>query len=95
MDSGDYIKAGLEFRNALKFNDKLPDAWFGLATVEEQKQNWPVVLDSLQRTAELDPKNSEARIKLAKLHLAANKLEVGLARPDSSRGGRCEVVPDW
>ena len=78
LDSGDFIKAGLEFRNALKFNDKLSDAWFGLATVEEQKQNWPVVLDSLQRVAELDLKNSEARVKLAKLQLAANKLDQAL-----------------
>ena len=78
LDSGDFIKAGLEFRNALKFNEKLADAWAGLAAVEEQKQNWPVVYDSLQRVVELDVKNSESRVKLAKLHLAANKLDQAL-----------------
>ena len=78
LDSGDFIKAGLEFRNALKFNEKLAAAWFGLATVEEQKQNWPVVADSLQRVVELDVKNAEARVKLAKLQLAAGKLDQAL-----------------
>ncbi|MDP1699422.1 MAG: tetratricopeptide repeat protein [Aestuariivirga sp.] len=78
LDSGDFIKAGLEFRNAIKFNDKLADAWAGLATVEEQKQNWPLVFDSLQRVVELDVSNSEARVKLAKLQLAANKLDQAL-----------------
>ena len=78
LESGDFIKAGLEFRNAIKFNAKLADAWVGLATVEEQKQNWPVVFDSLQRVVELDVKNVEARVKLAKLHLAGNKLDLAL-----------------
>lgn len=78
LDGGDFIKAGLEFRNALKFNDKLTDAWTGLATVEEQRQNWPVVAESLQRVVELDLKNSEARVKLAKLQLASGKLDQAL-----------------
>ena len=37
LQSGEFIKAGLEFRNALKYNDKLADAWFGLASVEAKK----------------------------------------------------------
>lgn len=78
LDSGEFIKAALEFRNAIKFNDKLADAWEGLATVEEQKQNWPVVFDSLQRVVELDTKNAKARVKLAKLQLAGNKLDLAL-----------------
>lgn len=78
IDSGDYIKAGLEFRNALKYNDKLADAWFGLATVEEKNLNWPAVSDSLQRVVELDPHNIEALIKLAKLQLAAQKWDEAL-----------------
>jgi tetratricopeptide (TPR) repeat protein len=78
LDAGEFIKAGLEFRNAIKFNDKLADAWAGLAAVEEQKQNWPVVFSSLQQVVELDIKNAEARIKLAKLQLAGNKLDQAL-----------------
>lgn len=78
LDDGEFIKAGLEFRNAIKFNEKLSDAWAGLATVEEQKQNWPAVYDSLQRVVELDAKNAGARIKLAKLQLAGNKLDQAL-----------------
>jgi cellulose synthase operon protein C len=76
--SGEFVKAGLEFRNAIKLNEKLSDAWFGLANVEEQRQNWPAVADSLQRVLELDPKNFEAALKLAKLQLAAVKLDQAL-----------------
>lgn len=78
LEGGDFVKAALEFRNALKYNDKLADAWFGLATVEEKNLNWPAVSDSLQRVVELDPKNLEALIKLAKLQLAAIKLDEAL-----------------
>jgi Tfp pilus assembly protein PilF len=55
LQSGDFVRAGLEFRNALDFNEKLAAAWMGLATVEEQKQNWPAVTESLERVTELDP----------------------------------------
>ena len=37
LQAGEFVKAGLEFRNALKYNDKIAEAWFGLATVEEKK----------------------------------------------------------
>ncbi|HUQ38257.1 MAG TPA: tetratricopeptide repeat protein [Aestuariivirga sp.] len=78
LKSGDFVKAGLEFRNALKFNEKLADAWAGLASVEEQKQNWPTVLNALTRVVELDAKNVDARIRLAKLQLAGNDLDLAL-----------------
>jgi tetratricopeptide (TPR) repeat protein len=78
LRQGEFLKAGLEFRNALKFNDKLAGAWDGLATVEEQRQNWPAVSDSLQRVIELEPSNFDARVKLAKLQLAAIQLDKAL-----------------
>lgn len=76
--AGEFAKAGLEFRNAIKYNEKLSAAWYGLATVEERNQNWPLVADSLQRVAELDPKNADALVKLAKLQFAAIKLDEAL-----------------
>jgi cellulose synthase operon protein C len=78
LAENDHIKAAIEFRNAIKYNDKLTDAWFGLAQAEEKRQNWPVVADSLTRVTELDPKHFEAVFKLAKLQLTAIQLEPAL-----------------
>jgi tetratricopeptide (TPR) repeat protein len=78
LEAKEYAKAGLEFRNALKYNDKLAEAWYDLATVHEQAQNWPAVIDSLQMVVELDAQNFDARIKLAKLQLATIKLDQAL-----------------
>lgn len=78
LQAGEFAKAGLEFRNALKYNEKLSDAWLQLAAVEERAQNWPAVQGSLERVVELDPNNREARVKLAKLQLATNTLDKAL-----------------
>ena len=78
LNSKDYIKAGLEFRNAIKYNEKLADAWYGLASSEEARQNWPVVADALLKVTELRPKDFNATFKLAKLQLAAIKLDNAL-----------------
>jgi tetratricopeptide (TPR) repeat protein len=86
LQSGDFVRAGLEFRNALDFNEKLAAAWMGLATVEEQKQNWPAVTESLERVTELDPKNFDSFLKLSKLLLAAIKLDQALKNVNLANG---------
>ena len=35
----DNARASVEFRNALKLDDKLVGAWLGLAQIEEQNRN--------------------------------------------------------
>lgn len=76
--SGEYVKAGLEYRNALKYNEKLAGAWFGLANVSEKTLDWSTLNDSLLHVVELDPKNFEALVKLSKLQLAAVQLDPAL-----------------
>jgi cellulose synthase operon protein C len=49
LEAGDHTRAMLEFRNAVKLDETIAPAWFGIATIEEQKQNWPAVQRSLQR----------------------------------------------
>ncbi len=78
LDAGEPIRAAIEFRNAVRLNEKLVVAWAGLATAEEKRQNWPAVSDSLKRVIELDPKNFEATFKMAKLQLAAIQLDNAL-----------------
>jgi tetratricopeptide (TPR) repeat protein len=78
LDSGEYAKAGLEFRNALKFQENFADAWYGLALVEEKNQNWQAVNQSLQKVVELDKKNADAFFRLAKVQFASMKLDDAL-----------------
>ncbi len=90
LEAGDTIKASLEFRNAVKLNDKLVDAWLGIASVEEKRQNWSAVSDSLSRVIEIDAKNFDATFRLAKLQLAAIQLDKSLKNANIAN----ELKPD-
>ena len=39
LDQKDYVKAGLEFRNAVKLKKDLVPAWRELSQIEERNQN--------------------------------------------------------
>ncbi len=67
LEQKDYVKAALEFRNALKVKQDYADAWFGMAQVEENDKNWNLVAGDLNKVLELDPKYLKARLALARL----------------------------
>ena len=75
----DYVKAGIEFRNALQLKQNLVGAWRGLAQIEERSSQNPKNLVAIQRTiVELDPNDFDAKLKLARLLLFANSLNDAL-----------------
>jgi cellulose synthase operon protein C len=78
LQDGDHTRAMLEFRNAVKLDERHSEAWFGIALVEEQNQNWRAVANALQHVIELDTGHVEARMKLARLHLAGGDIEKAL-----------------
>ena len=78
LQAGDNTSALLEFRNAVKLDETLASAWYGIATIEEANQNWPAVLKGLQSVIELDASHVEARKKAAKLHLASGDIQKAL-----------------
>jgi cellulose synthase operon protein C len=78
LQAGDHTRAMLEFRNAVKLDEKLTPAWFAIATIEEEAQNWRAVSRALQRVIELDATHVEARIRLARLEFAAGDVERAL-----------------
>jgi tetratricopeptide (TPR) repeat protein len=69
-----YVKARIEFKNALQLKGGMVRAWRALAQIEEQQKNWPALAGSLKRIVELDPKDVEARLRLAKLYLLGGAL---------------------
>jgi len=61
---GDMKSARVQFKNALQINPQLAEAYYGLALLEEKKENWPAMKRNLQDTVRLDPKHVEAHVKL-------------------------------
>ncbi|MEM9959006.1 MAG: tetratricopeptide repeat protein [Pseudomonadota bacterium] len=78
LEAGDPARAVLEFRNALRLDDQLVDAHFGLADAALAQQDVRTAFANLQRVTELEPENVRALESLAQLLLAANQVEQAL-----------------
>lgn len=77
-EAGDYVRAELEFRNALKLKSDFSDAFFSLGDAEEKQGNYAAAARSFLAVAEQDPRHVHARVRLAQLFLAAGQLEPAL-----------------
>ena len=74
-NSGELVKANLEFRNALKLKSDHVDALYSLGEVTERQGNLPTAFKIYVSVAEQAPNNLPVRLKLVYLLLAANQLE--------------------
>ena len=70
-----YVKAGLEFRNALQLNGNLADAWYHLALVEEKDGKFREYAGDLYKTIELDSQHVPAHVRLAKILLFSGRID--------------------
>jgi cellulose synthase operon protein C len=84
LEQKDYVKAALEFRNALKISQDNADAWFGMAQIEEQSQNWNLVQGDLSKAIEINPKHVKARMALSRLNMLAGNFDAALKQVDSA-----------
>ena len=75
LAKGNLQKARIEYANALQLNQNLPEAWYGLARIHEQRQEWKKVYNILVRIRDSNPRYMDARIMLTKLLLASNQLD--------------------
>ena len=64
-------EASLEFRNAIQIDDRLAAAHWGLARAYEGLGQIAPAFDELRRTAELDPNNLDARVRLGNYYILA------------------------
>ena len=80
---GNYDKATTEFKNVLFLNDKQADAYYHLALIDENKQNWQGMLDNLSKVAQLDPKNKDALLKLCRLALLSGQPDKALSHVET------------
>src|SRR5579863_5007586 len=75
-------KAAIEFRNAIKLKKDMLPAWQGLAKVEEAEHQWQALVPVLQGIIDLDPKDVDAKLKLARLMLLAGAADRALKLVD-------------
>jgi cellulose synthase operon protein C len=78
LSQQDYVKASVEFRNALQLKKDLVEAWRGLAQIEERNVDPKPLTAVLRNIVELDVKDVEAKLRLARLVLRANALDEAL-----------------
>ena len=64
-----YFQAAVEFRNAIRLKKDMLPAWRGLAQVEEFTHQWTELVGALRSIVNLDPKDVDAKLKLARLML--------------------------
>ena len=69
LQKKEFPKARVEFRNAIQLKKDNIKAWRGLASVDEHDHNLQGLVQDLDRVAELDEKDADARIRLARLYL--------------------------
>ena len=84
LDEENFVKAGLEFRNALQINSKFIPALYGMSLVEEKQGNLQGVRGYLSRVLDLDPKHLEANVKFGRFMLLAGRLDKALEHSDTA-----------
>src|SRR5664279_4072545 len=62
----DDVKARIELRNALQINDNMVEAWRALSQLEERNHNLQGVIAASRKITDLDPKDIDVRIRLAR-----------------------------
>jgi len=66
-----YQEASLEFRNAVQIDESLAQAHWGLARAYEGMGQFAQAVDEMRRTAQLDPNNLDARVRLGNYYIVA------------------------
>ena len=91
LAKGDDLNARVELSTSLKFNSNRIDAWRALAGINERTKAFPSLFQDLRRIVELDPNDTETRLRLARIMLANNgadgaaKLLDGTKESDKAR----------
>ena len=78
LSKQDYVKAGIEFKNAVQNKKDLVGAWRGLLEVELHNQNVQGAVAILRTIVELDPKDVDSKLKLGHFLLVGGDVDQAL-----------------
>lgn len=84
LDEKDFIKASIEFRNALQIDDQFVPAWYGMSLVEDENKEWVKVIGLLNKIIELEPTHIEAQVRLGTLMLLLGELDSAVAASEAA-----------
>src|SRR5260370_38787835 len=85
IEKKDELAARLELNNAIKFKSDKIEAWRALAGINERTKAYQLLFENLRRIVELDPNDTEARVKLGKMLLAGGAPEAALRIVEGAR----------
>jgi len=66
-----YEKAKIEFKNVLQIDPKFAEAYFYMGQLEENNKELRKALGNYRKAIELNPKYTDAKVKLAKIYVIA------------------------
>ncbi|MCK5664679.1 MAG: tetratricopeptide repeat protein, partial [Thiotrichaceae bacterium] len=82
FEKGDYSKAQLEFKSALKEDGTLATTYYYLALLNEKNRSYKAMRGNLIQVVKLTPDNIDARLKLGQIHLLFDDLDAALIEAD-------------
>src|SRR5271157_5464869 len=74
-EKADYVKAGLEFKNALQIDPKFADAWYMMGMVALKRGEFSQAYGNLSKAAELAPEHNDAQAQVGSLLLLAREVD--------------------
>ncbi len=80
MAEGKTDKARLEFKNVLQIDPTFAPAYYQLALIDEQNQNWRGVYENLSSAEALWPKDVRVLTKISQLHLLAGNYDIAIEK---------------
>ena len=87
FEKGDFVKAGLQFKNALQIDPKFADAYYMTGMVLMKQGNFSNAFGNFSKSVELDPNHVKANMELGKLFLLAGAPDKAMEKVEwSSRG---------
>src|SRR5208337_672132 len=81
-EKGDYVKAALEFKNAIQIDLKYADAYYMLGMVALMRHDYRGAYGSFSKTVELSPRNWDAQVQLGRFLLGGGKSEEALEKAE-------------
>ena len=81
-DKGDFVKARLEFKNAVQIDPKFADAYRMLGLLELKEGNFKNAYGDFLKVAELNPADMEAQYQLGKLFLGSGAPDKAMEKAD-------------
>jgi cellulose synthase operon protein C len=84
LKQGDDLNARIALTTSLKFNGSRLEAWHALLGIDERTKAATSVFQDLRRIVELDPTDTDARLKLVRIMVAGNANDSALKVLDAA-----------